>query len=90
MGIDKVQAHRWQRIASVPASEFEHYIEEKKQAGEEITTAGVLNLSRERAQSEHVGTETGRPGHRSTHSRRLRRLPQRQNRAASLRSAHRL
>lgn len=50
IGIEKTQAHRCQRIAGLPEQDFEQHIAEVRQAGQELTTAGVLRLARERLQ----------------------------------------
>jgi len=41
MGIDKVDAHRWQTIASLPEEMFEAFIGETKAEEKELTTAAV-------------------------------------------------
>lgn len=41
MGIDKVDAHRWQTIAKIPVQEFEKQLEQTKADGGELTTAGM-------------------------------------------------
>ena len=52
--IPNTTAHRWQKIAEVPERSFENYIEERKEAGDEITTAGALRLS-----NVHVSNNSG-------------------------------
>ena len=44
VGVSKKQSARSQKLASIPAPEFEHAIEEQKEAGKEISTAGVLRV----------------------------------------------
>jgi site-specific DNA-methyltransferase (adenine-specific) len=44
-GISRDQSSRWQRIASVPEERFEAYLAAARDAGQEITTAGVLKLA---------------------------------------------
>lgn len=43
-GITKKQSHQWQREADVPDEAFEQWIRETRQAGNELTTAGLLRL----------------------------------------------
>ena len=43
LDIEKTAAHRWQKVAAIPVTEFERYIEQKKAMGEEVTTAGLLS-----------------------------------------------
>ena len=47
MGIEKMQSHRWQMVASVPEDEFEDHIQETKANHKELTTASVLRVARE-------------------------------------------
>ena len=42
LGIEKTQSSRWQKVAAVPEAEFERYIADKKDSGQEVTTAGLL------------------------------------------------
>src|SRR5262245_31999541 len=44
-GISKMQSSRWQREASVPPEEFERYLMHTREAGEELTSAGLLLLA---------------------------------------------
>lgn len=46
LGIEQTEAHRWQKIASIPEKVFEKHIEETKENEDEITTAGTLLLSK--------------------------------------------
>lgn len=46
MGIEPMQSHRWQKIASLPEPAFEEYITQKVTAKEELTTAGALRLAK--------------------------------------------
>jgi hypothetical protein len=41
-GVSKMQSHRWQVVASVPAAAFEAWLVRTREAGEELTTAGLL------------------------------------------------
>lgn len=49
LGIDKSEASRAQKIASIPRERLQAHFEEVKQSGGEITTAGVLRLASEAA-----------------------------------------
>src|SRR5262249_14273774 len=50
LGIARTQAHRFQREARVPEAVFVQHSEETKQAGRELTSAGLLKLERKREQ----------------------------------------
>lgn len=56
LGIEKTQSHRWQRAASVPADEFEHYIADALDGGRELTSSGLLKLAKKIVASEVRGT----------------------------------
>ena len=45
MGIDANQSKRFQRIAQVPADQFEEWISDCRAAGDELTQAAVLRLA---------------------------------------------
>lgn len=45
--ITKSQSSRWQQVAAMPEKKFEKHIEEVKESGEELTTAGVLREVRQ-------------------------------------------
>lgn len=45
LGIKKNQSSAWQRIASVPAADFEAHIDATKAAGKELTTTAALKLA---------------------------------------------
>lgn len=47
IGIQKMQAHRWQTIAALPEGEFEQHVEGVKEAGRELTSAGVFKAARQ-------------------------------------------
>lgn len=47
MGIEKMQASRWQTIAALPKEDFEVFIAETKASGKELTTASVLGEAKE-------------------------------------------
>lgn len=46
LGINYKDAHYWQHIAKMPEEAFEGYIEEGKQEGKELTTAGAVRVAR--------------------------------------------
>lgn len=46
LGIEKMQSHRWQTIASLPADVFEDFITETKEDRGELTTAGVVRMAK--------------------------------------------
>jgi N6-adenosine-specific RNA methylase IME4 len=48
LGIERTQAHRFQREARVPEEVFTQHVEATKQAGQELTSAGLLKLERSR------------------------------------------
>ena len=52
LGIDRTQSYRWQTLAKLPEDVFDSYIEEKKEAQEEITTVGFLSLANSYLQKE--------------------------------------
>lgn len=45
MGITGIQSSNWQRMAALPEKKFEAHLVETKQAGQELTTAGVLRAA---------------------------------------------
>lgn len=45
LGITRKEAHRWRRLASIPEDLFESYIQEGRDRGLELTTAGALALA---------------------------------------------
>lgn len=51
IGVEKTQSHRWQRLASIPESDFNQFIEEAKGAERELTTAGALKFAKQLAAS---------------------------------------
>jgi phage N-6-adenine-methyltransferase len=55
MGIHKIQAHRWQKAASVPEDVFEKHIKDTIDAKEELTSKSVLSLTKK----PHVAHSTG-------------------------------
>lgn len=46
LGIEKTQSHRWQSLAAIPEAAFEAHIQETKEAGREITTAGLQKVAK--------------------------------------------
>lgn len=46
LGVERMQSHRWQRIASLAEPEFERYIADTKTSGRELTTAGAVSLAK--------------------------------------------
>ncbi len=52
MGITKQDSHRWQRLASLPDDAFEEHLRDTRDAGREITTAGLLSRERDLANAE--------------------------------------
>ena len=40
--IEPMQSSRWQKIAAIPEATFDRYIADKRDSGQEITTAGLL------------------------------------------------
>lgn len=47
LGIERIESHRWQAVASLPEKDFEKHIKEVKKSNEELTTVGVIRLARE-------------------------------------------
>jgi hypothetical protein len=45
-GVSRDDSSRWQRVAQVPHPDFERHVALVRAAGEELTTAGVLNVHR--------------------------------------------
>lgn len=45
-GISKKQSHHWQQMASIPEKKFEEYINEVKDANEELTTKSVISFAK--------------------------------------------
>lgn len=45
--INRVTAHRWQTVASVPEEIFEQHLAETKAEGDELSTAGLLQLAKD-------------------------------------------
>jgi protein gp37 len=68
LGIDKMQSHRWQTIAVLPASDFEAQIAETKAHGKELTSAAVYDSAKKYRASQHPATQTQQV---RTHSRSI-------------------
>lgn len=47
LGIEKMQSHRWQTMASLPAEAFEDHIHDIKCKGEELTSTGLYRKARQ-------------------------------------------
>ena len=47
LGIEKMQSHRWQKVASLPVDVFEKEIAETKAAQQELTTSRILRLAKD-------------------------------------------
>ena len=45
IGVEKMQAHRWQTIATLPEEDFEEFINDTLSADKELTSAGVIRES---------------------------------------------
>ncbi len=56
LGIHKMQSHRWQALATLPEDVFEEHIRTTKEAGEQLTTAGMLRVVKGRAKTERQQT----------------------------------
>jgi N6-adenosine-specific RNA methylase IME4 len=52
LGISKMQSSRWQAIAGVPDEAFEDHVAGVKQSGDELTTAGVYRLAKQKRNQE--------------------------------------
>lgn len=50
--IGRSSAHNWQRIASIPETEFEQHIESTKTRHKELTTAGIVRKAKELRQEQ--------------------------------------
>lgn len=50
--IDHNQSKRWQRIASIPDKQFDHFVTSLQASGKEITTAAALRIARQ-IENEH-------------------------------------
>ena len=50
MGIEKMQSHRWQAIASVPEEKFEEHIATTKADKKELTSISVYRLAKKEEQ----------------------------------------
>lgn len=67
--VSRMQSSRWQRLASIPESDFNRFIEEAKEAERELTTAGALKFAKQLAASGSQAAPTvwsGTTGHTSS------------------------
>jgi hypothetical protein len=49
LGVTKQEAHRWEKLASIPEKRFEAHVAEVKAKAEKLTTSGVLALAPSKA-----------------------------------------
>ena len=47
LGVSRMESSRWQQESAVPEEVFEEFLGEKKDAGEEITQAGLLRVAKD-------------------------------------------
>lgn len=52
IGVDRVDSHRWQSLASLPESDFDGYLSECRANGHDITTAGAMLLAKTKRKEE--------------------------------------
>jgi hypothetical protein len=52
LGISLTQSARWQQAASVPEKDFRDYLQKANEAGEEITSAGVYKLAKQKVEED--------------------------------------
>jgi hypothetical protein len=57
LGVSKMESSRWQWAASVPTEAFERHLAQVREAGQELTSAGVLRLAKQLAQGERAAPE---------------------------------
>jgi N6-adenosine-specific RNA methylase IME4 len=62
LGISYMDSHRWQKMARVPAEDFEQHVAEVRERGDELTTAGVLRLAKKLEQPGKQEESPGAPG----------------------------
>jgi N6-adenosine-specific RNA methylase IME4 len=60
LGIGKTQSHRWQTIAAPPEKQFDQYIQQRKAAGHELTSAGAYRFAKQAMAS---ATDDAQPVH---------------------------
>jgi N6-adenosine-specific RNA methylase IME4 len=60
LGISKMQSSRWQAIAGVPDEAFEDHVAGVKQSGDELTTAGVYRLAKQKRNQEALAAVANR------------------------------
>jgi site-specific DNA-methyltransferase (adenine-specific) len=56
LGFDRKESSRFQRIARIPRGEFEDWIEDSRQVGEELTQAAALRLAAKHVASERAAS----------------------------------
>lgn len=59
VGISRPTAHRWQKIADVPDEEFDRFVIETREAGNELTQAAALKLADKKGGTPHVSHNSG-------------------------------
>jgi hypothetical protein len=60
LGIDPHESHRWQRIASIPAVQFDEFIVGTRREGRELTVAAVIHLARQLVSEGQISTQAER------------------------------
>lgn len=56
LGFDRKESSRFQRIARIPKGEFEDWIEDSRQVGEELTQAAALRIAAKHVASERAAS----------------------------------
>ena len=56
VGINKTESSRFQRIAQIPKADFEDWIEDSRQVGEELTQAAALRLAAKHAAQQRAAS----------------------------------
>jgi N6-adenosine-specific RNA methylase IME4 len=62
LGIEKTQAHRWQQSAAIPDDVVDAYIEDVKDAGEDVTSIGLRQFAARQRQPAPVNEPVPLPG----------------------------
>lgn len=65
LGIEVHESHRWQRVASVPADEFETVIADSRRRRQELTTSRVLAAAGRQVRAREVGPDAGQAANES-------------------------
>ena len=63
IGINKMQSHRWQKMASIPAPDFESFLAKTKDLGKELTSVAVLRFAYDLDRVSRTGPETAGGNH---------------------------